>query len=290
MNQRLKGNILLLITAAIWGTAFVAQSIGVDSISPSLFNGIRSIIGAAVLLPLVLAVSRKKLKQTESVKYTIIGGIICGIILCLASTLQTAGLKTSTAGKAAFITSLYIVIVPLLSAFSGKKITLVTASAVAVATLGMYLLCGGGSFYLGFGEIVVFISAILFSIHILAVDKFITYADGIAMSCIQFATAGILNLLFSVIFEKLPDISLVISCWLPIVYAGAFSCGIAYTLQIIGQKYADPTPASLIMSLESVFAAIGGWIILHEVMTVSEIIGCLIMFAAIVIVQLPSRK
>lgn len=289
MKTKLKGNILLLITAIIWGFAFVAQSVGVDLLSPSAFNGTRTLLGAAVLIPFVLPSARKTFKNTETKKNTIIGGIACGIILCLAGTIQTYGLKFSGTGKAGFITALYIIFVPLCNLFGGGKLTPKTTISVITATFGMYLLCGGNTFYMGKGEIVLLISSLLFTVHILAIDKFSPKADGVVMSFIQFTVSGSINVIYMLCFEN-PQISAILDAWLPILYAGAMSCGIAYTLQIIGQKYTDPTSASLIMSLESVFAVLGGWLLLDQKMNAKEIIGCAAMFAAIILIQLPSKK
>ena len=293
MNKKIKGSILLLIAAIIWGTAFVAQSVGVDNLNPGLFNGIRSIIGTIVLIPVVYIFSRNKLKNKEVIKATVKGGVICGIILCLATTIQTIGLITTTTAKAGFITALYMIFIPIITIFMGKKINLKTIAAVLIAVIGLYMLCLAGKETLSFGigELQVLICSILFSFHILSIDKYLSDgADGIAMSCLQFAVTGILNIVYYLIVYGVPDFNLIMATWIPLVYAGAFSCGIAYTLQIVGQKYASPTPAAIIMSLESVFSAIGGWLILNQKMSLTEISGCVIMFIAIIIVQLPDRK
>ena len=289
MNKKIKGNLLLLLTAIIWGFSFTAQSVGMDSLSPSTFNGIRTLLGAIVLIPLVVPTAKRSFQNPETKKNTIKGGVICGIILCLASTLQTYGLKFSGTGKAGFITALYIVFVPICYLFAGNKISIKIIASVIIATLGMYLLCGGGEFYLGRGEIVLLISSLLFTAHILVIDKFSPKSDGVTMSCIQFAVSGTLNIIYMFLFDN-PQIAPILNCWLPIIYSGALSCGVAYTLQIVGQKYADPTSASLLMSLESVFAAIGGWIILGQKMSPKEIAGCAIMFFAIILIQLPSKN
>ena len=293
MNTKLKGNLILLITAIIWGTSFVAQRVGVEELKPSLFIGIRSVIGAVVLIPFILIFCRKNLKDRKKLTETIKGGLVCGVILCFASSFQTWGLefRSVTAGKAGFITALYMIMVPVFAVFLGKKLNLQTVAGVIIALIGMYLLCmTEESFAFGTGELLVLICSVLYTFHILAIDKYTPHTDGITMSCIQFAVAGIINLVYYFIAYGTPEIFCVTSNWLPLAYSGALSCGIAYTLQIIGQKYADPTPASIIMSLESVFAAIGGWIILSEGMSIVEILGCVIMFTAIIIVQIPAKQ
>ena len=289
MNTKLKGNLLLLLTAIIWGFSFTAQSVGVDSLSSSTFNGIRTLLGAIVLIPFVIPAAKKSFKNPSVKKNTVLGGIVCGIILCLAGTIQTYGLKFSGTGKAGFITALYIVFVPVCYLFAGNRLSLRIVVSVIIATFGMYLLCGGGSFHMGTGEIVLLISSLFFTAHILVIDRFSPKADGVVMSCIQFAVSGTLNIIYMFLFDS-PHIAPILNCWLPILYSGALSCGVAYTLQIVGQKYADPTSASLIMSLESVFAAIGGWLILNQKMSIKETAGCAIMFIAIILIQLPSRS
>ena len=293
MNGKLKGNLILLITAIIWGTSFVAQRVGVAQLEPSLFIGIRSIIGAVVLVPFIFIFSAKKLKDRFILKETVKSGLICGIILCFASNFQTWGMvyESVTAGKAGFITALYMIFVPVVLIFFGKKINIQTVSGVIIAVIGMYLLCmTEEKFSFGIGEFLVLACAVFYTFHILTIDNCSDTTDGVAMSCIQFAVCGIISLIYYFIAHGAPDKFAVTQNWLPLMYSGAMSCGIAYTLQIIGQKFADPTPASIIMSLESVFAALGGWVILREDMSVVEVIGCIIMFAAIIIVQLPDRK
>ncbi len=293
MIKRYKGNIMLIAAAMIWGFAFVAQSIGVDKIAPCTFNGIRILVGCISLLPVIYFWDKSKKKNGTYKKYDkkplIKGSIICGIFLAFATTLQTYGLMYTMAGKAGFITAMYMIFVPLVSVFMGKKISKKTAICVILAMLGMYFLCvkdGGGSINLG--DVLVLISAILFTGHILAVDYFTPKCDGVKLSCAQFFVAGLLNIIVMIFFDK-PDWELVLSCWLPILYAGAMSCGIAYTFQIVGQKYTEPTVASLLMSLESVFSALAGWVILGEILSSAEIFGCVLAFVAIIIVQLPEN-
>lgn len=289
MNTKMKGNVLLLITAVIWGFSFVAQSVGVDSLTPSMFNGIRTLLGALVLVPFAISSAKKTFSDSHIKKNTLLGGVICGVLLCVASTVQTYGLIYSGTGKAGFITALYIVFVPICYLFTGNRLNIKIVVSVITATFGMYLLCGGGEFSFGIGEVYLLVSSVCFTFHILVIDRFSPKADGVVMSCIQFAVSGTINIIYMLVFEN-PVLSDITAAYLPILYSGVMSCGIAYTLQIVGQKYADPTSASLLMSLESVFAAVGGWLLLDERMSVKEIFGCLIMFAAIVLIQLPSKR
>lgn len=292
----LKNPLLLLLTAAIWGVAFVAQSVSTDYIGGFTFNASRFIIGAIVLLPVILLFNRTSSKtvavsntSSKSNRDLIIGGITCGICLCLASNFQQFGIKYTTVGKAGFITACYIVIVPVLGLFLGKKCSRYIWIAVAMSLVGLYLLCITDGFSIGKGDILVLICAFLFSIHILVVDHFSPKADGIKLSCIQFLTCGILSAIPALLFEQ-PDLSAILSAWQPILYAGVMSSGVGYTLQIIGQKDMNPTVASLILSLESCISVIAGWIILGEQLSSKEIGGCVIMFTAIILAQLPQKQ
>ncbi len=287
--KNLKGNLLLLITAFIWGIAFVAQSEGMNFVEPFTFNGIRSIIGGIVLLPVVFLTSRKRSAAHGTKKDLWVGGIVCGILLGLASSLQQIGLcdPGTTAGKAGFITALYIIIVPVIQVFSGKKLSFKTCAAILVSLVGMYLLClSGGIGEFAKGDLYVMVCALVFSFHILVIDKFSPKVNGVALSCIQFFTAGILCCAV-MFFTETPTLSGLKGAAVPILYAGVLSCGVAYTLQIIGQKYTTPILATIIMSLESVFAALGGWVILGERMSSAEITGALLMFCAILSAQMP---
>lgn len=298
MSKKMKSNILLLTAALIWGSAFVAQKSGMEYIGPFTFNGIRTFIGGLVLIPVILVLSKSKDRSEESEesvkeknKNSIIGGIICGIVLFVASSLQQFGVVETDAGKAGFITTLYVVMVPIFALIIGKKVRKIIWLCVVMGAVGMYLLCikAGSGFSIGKGDLMVFLCAIVFAIHILVIDHFSPKADGVKMSCTQFLVAGVIGIGCMLIFET-PDISNILNCWLPILYAGVLSCGVAYTLQIIAQRDADPTVATLILSLESVFAVISGAIILGETMAPRELLGCVIIFAAVVIAQLPSKE
>ena len=287
-----KSPLLLLLTATIWGIAFVAQSVGMDYVKPFTFNGVRSLLGALVLLPLIYFLNKKKVpgeKQKEDTKTLIIGGVLCGLCLCVASSLQQIGIQYTTAGKAGFLTAMYIVIVPVLGLFMGKKCSPFVGVSIVLATIGLYLLSIKDGFSIGTGDICVILCAAVFSLHILVIDYFAPKCDGVKLSCIQFLVCGIICIVIALITEK-PGISQILAAWMPIVYAGVLSCGVAYTLQIIGQKGMNPTVASLILSLESVISVLAGWVILHEALSVREILGCVIMFAAIILAQLPAKE
>lgn len=292
---QLKNSLLLLLTATIWGIAFVAQSVGMDYVGGFTFNAVRSIIGAIVLLPLIFFLDSRKPKVTLTLeekkkqkKTLLIGGLCCGIFLCLASNFQQFGIKYTTVGKAGFITACYIVIVPILGLFLKKKCTFYVWIAVALSLIGLYLLCIKDGFSIGKGDALVFICAILFSFHILVIDHFSPLVDGVKLSCIQFFVSGILSGIPALIFEN-PNLTSILAAWMPILYAGVMSCGVAYTLQIIGQKNMNPTIASLILSLESCISVLAGWILLGQSLSIKEGIGCVIMFAAIILAQLPDK-
>lgn len=293
MNKKLKGNLILLFTAIIWGSGFVCQSIGMDHIGANTFMGLRTLLGALVLLPVIFVTDKAQNKQgkKENDRSTLLkGGLICGTILCLASTTQTIGIKYTTAANSGFITAMYIIFVPFLGLFFKKKIGIRTCIGALLAVAGLYMLSvAGTSFKINKGDLLTLLCALFFAFHIITVDYFSPKTDGVKLSCIQFFVCAALNLILMLIFEK-PSVDIIKECWVAIVYSGIVSCGIGYTCQILGQKYTDPAPAAIIMSMESVFAAIGGFLILHESLGFVKIIGCVIMFAAIVIVQLPQKN
>ena len=285
---------MLVLTAFIWGTAFVAQSVGMDYLGPFTFNGVRSLIGGAALLPCIWLFQKGKGKATEKPsrgarKELIAGGIACGLLLFAASSLQQIGIQYTTAGKAGFITAFYIVIVPVLGIFLHKKISGKVWGAVAIALAGLYFLCITEKFAVGKGDILIFLCALVFSIHILVIDYFSPKVDGVKMSCIQFFVCGIVSLP-PMFFTETPKIGAIVEGWAPLLYAGVLSCGVAYTLQIIGQKNVNPAVASLILSLESCFSVLAGWMVLGEKLSMRESVGCVLMFGAIILAQLPDRK
>ena len=290
--DRMKNNILLVLTALIWGCAFVAQSVGMDYVGPFTFNMARFLIGAIVLLPVIWFMDRQRKTGTEKgagQKTLIIGGICCGIALAVASTLQQWGILFTTVGKAGFITAMYIVIVPLLGIFIGKKVRPLIIGCVAIAVVGFYFLCMTESFRLGLGDFLVLLCAIAFSIHILVIDHFSPKVDGVKMSAIQFLTAAIISAVPTLLWEQ-PVFTEILQAWQPVLYAGVMSCGVAYTLQIIAQKNADPTVASLLLSLESVFSVLAGWVLLGQGLSLKEVFGCVLIFCAIILAQLPEKK
>lgn len=287
------GNIMLLITAMIWGSAFVAQSMGMDYVEPFTYNTVRSFVGALVLIPVIpvfRAMRKKRGEKPYNTKATLLGGVCCGLALFAASSLQQIGISMTTAGKAGFITALYIILVPILGFFLKKKTPKKIWLCAAVAIVGFYLLCIKSDFTLSKGDFYVLLCAVVFSVHILVIDYFIgKNTDGVMMSCVQFFVVGILSIPAMFIFET-PTLENIFEARYAILYAGVLSSGVAYTLQIIGQRYTSSTVATLIMSLESVFAALSGWLVLHEQMSLKEFIGCVLVFAAVIFAQLPSRE
>jgi len=293
----LRQSLLLFLCASIWGVAFVAQSVGMDYIGPFTFNAVRSLLGAAVLAPYIALTDRLKRRgeipeevhKKENRKALLTGGIACGVLLAAASSFQQIGIMYTTVGKAGFITAMYIVMVPLFGVFMKKKAGLQIWLSVLIAAAGLYLLCITEGFRFESGDLLVFGCAFVFSFHIMTVDHFSPIVDGVKMSCIQFLTCSILCGICMFLFET-PKLSSILTAWKPILYAGAMSSGVAYTLQIVGQKGMNPTVASLIMSLESVISVLAGFFLLHEVLSRRELIGCVFMFAAILLAQLPVRE
>lgn len=310
MNKtQVRNSLLLLLTATIWGVAFVAQSVGMDYVGPFTFNMVRSLIGGIVLIPCIFLLGRlnspEKHMQKENAKTGILndgaskaderktllkGGICCGILFSLATNIQQIGIQYTTVGRAGFITACYIVIVPILGMlFFHKKSRALIWGAVALALVGLYLLCMTDDFGIGKGDVLVLICSVLFSLHILAIDHFSPKVDGVKMSCIQFFVCAVLSAVQAFLTETI-QISGLLAAWAPILYAGVLSCGVAYTLQIIGQKNMNPTVASLILSLESCISVLAGWVILGQKLTAREMLGCVLMFGAIVLAQLPEKR
>lgn len=296
MSTQLRHSLLLLLTALIWGVAFVAQSVGMDYVGPFTFTASRSLIGAVVLLPVIWFRTRKETavrteqKRPEVYKHKkrilLVGGIVCGVFLCIATNLQQIGLQYSTVGKSGFVTAMYIVLVPILGIFLHKGIDIRKVISVVLAVCGLYLLCmTGGNFSIGKGDIFTILCALAFSLQILSVDHFAPKVDCVKLASLQFLVCGICSCVPMLLFEH-PHFVQLAAAWMPILYAGILSNGVAYTLQIVAQKGLNPTVASLIMSLESVISVLAGWIILHQTLTKRELVGCVFMFAAIIIVQL----
>lgn len=290
-REQIRNSLLLLLTATIWGTAFVAQSVGMDYVGPFTFNCARSFIGGIMLLPLIFAMRRKAAAQPErgDPKRLLLGGVLCGVALFAASSLQQIGIQYTTVGKAGFITACYIIIVPLFGLFFGRRCALFTWIVVALSLVGLYLLCMTGELAVGKGDLLMLGCAVMFSVHILVIDAFSSRVDGVKMACIQFFVCGLLSAVSMALFEQ-PRLSSVLAAWGPILYAGVLSSGVGYTLQIVGQKGMNPTVASLILSLESSISVLAAWVLLGQRMSGREITGCLLMFAAIVLAQLPQKR
>lgn len=285
MNRyTLRQSAILLLTATIWGVAFVAQSVGMEYVGPFTFNAVRTFLGAIVLVPCIFVFRRR---QSQNGRQLLAGGLICGVLLFVASSLQQMGIQYTSVGKAGFITALYIVLVPVIGMFFRRKTGVKIWIGVALAVIGMYLLClKQGDMRLEIGDLLLLGCAVAYSFQILSVEHFSPLVDGVKMSCIQLFVCSFLSAICMCIFET-PRIESILDAKIPILYAGIMSCGVAYTLQIIGQKGLNSTVASLIMSLESVISLLAGWIILGQTLSGRELTGCIIVFAAIVLVQLP---
>lgn len=295
-TRQLRGGAMLMLTALIWGTAFVAQSVGMDYLGPCAFTATRNFIGCVALLPVIALASRLRSgAQPEEAapapgKKALFGwGAACGLLLGGATLLQQAGMQTASAGKAGFLTALYIVIVPVLGIFLGRRPGLKVWMGVVLALVGAYLLSVKGGAGIASGDLLVIASAVVFSLHILVIDSVPAGVDGVRLSCVQFLVAGAFALVLALFLETFTwrDI---LSAWVPLLYTGVVSSGVGYTLQILGQRTVNPTVASLILSLESVFAALAGWAILGQALSLRELFGCALVFVAVILAQLPSKK
>ncbi len=298
MNQKsLIGNLMLTLAALIWGCAFVAQSVGMDYVRPLTFNGIRSLLAGIVLLPVIFLFEKAQKKNgtykkptEEDRKLLFQAGLSCGFILFLASTVQQYGIAQTTVGKAGFIAVLYVLIVPFIGLLMKRHLPKRIWFCCFLALCGLYLLCMKDEIFSpNQGDIIVFISSVLYAFHILTVDHFASRVNGVKLSCIQFLVTGILSIPCMFLFDK-PSAAAILSAWLPIFYAGALSGGIGFTLQIVAQKWTEPSVASLLMSLESVFAVLAGALFLRQIPTFQEIGGCVLMFLAILLIQLPEKE
>ncbi len=301
-HNNLKGSAILCLAALIWGLAFVAQTDAAEFVPPFAFNALRSVIAGVFLLVILSFMNRKSKeelipKDPEKRKIVIKGGILCGFMLAVSANFQQFGLAlypegASSEARGGFLTALYVILVPIFSVFLRKKISPTVLIAVVIAMGGIYLLClsgGIGGIYLG--DVLMLICAVCFTMHIMLVDKFVAEVGGVRLSMLQMFVCGILSAIMSVVFEgDTFTVSGVITASLQILYMGIMSSGIAYTLQIIGQRYAEPTVASISMSLESVFAALGGWVIAGNALSAREILGCVLVFVAITVAQIPSRS
>ena len=296
-RNNLTGSLILTLCAIIWGSSFVAQSTGAQFVGPFTFMSLRSLLGSAFLLPVILGMDTVKKKKGTFVpmdkqkkQYFLKSGLLCGVALCAASLLQQFGIDRGTAsGKAGFITALYILMVPIFSVVLRKRIRPVIWPCAAAAVVGLYLLCVKGGFTVQPSDFYVLGCAVVYAIHILIIDHVSPHVDGVKLSCMQFFVTGIFSGIGMLLFEEV-NAELLRGAAVSIAYSGIMSSGVAYTLQILGQQRTEPTLASMLMSLESVFALLTGFLVLHEVPTLREGLGCLIMFAAIIVAQLPDKK
>lgn len=303
--KKLFYGLLLTLAAVIWGSTFVAQSIGGDAVGPFSFCFLRSVLGSLVLVPVIfllekMGISKRKPKNKRELKRLIFAGACCGVLLSLSAMFQQVGLYLdSGVGKSGFLTTLYIIIVPILGLFLKKKCNLNVWMSVIIAMLGFYFLCLNQTSQMSVADIMTCICALMCALHIMVVDHFAPEVDVVRLSCVQFAVAAVTAFIpmffvelhhsvnaFSLWSEPLMNFQ----NWIPILYAGIMSNGVAYTLQSVGQRELNPTVASLIMSLESVFSVLAGWIILGEVLTVSEGIGCILVFVAVILAQIPWKR
>ena len=298
-----------MLTSFIWGSAFVAQSSGMDYVGPYTYNMARNVLAFLFLIPVIYVIGKKKWvtdnagsgtgiddaasgeANWKSIllpdRTTLVGGIYCGLVMAVASSLQQIGITMTTAGKAGFITALYIILVPLMGVFIGKKIPRIIWFCVVLAMAGFYLLCVKEGFSISKGDILVLFCSVGFSVHIMTIDHFTSKGvDGVKMACIQFAVAAIVMTPVMFALEN-PSVNGLLSAWMTIAYAGILSSGVGFTLQIVAQKDTDPTTATLIMSLESVFAAVSGCLFLNEVLLPKEILGCILVFVAVILAQVP---
>lgn len=293
MKKQLRGSLALLCGTMIWGSAFIAQSVGMDLIGPFTFQAIRCALAVVFLFLLTFVfdwkIGFKKSLAKWKYKQLWISGGVCGAALFVAASLQQVGLIYTEPGKAGFLTAMYIVLVPILGIFLHRRPGLNAVFSVVLALVGLYLLSFMGVSSINVGDLLLIGCALAFAVQILLIDSFAQDLDGLRLNCVQALVVAILSLPWMLLTEEL-DLGNILACWLPLGFAGILSMGVAYSLQIVGQKNLDPTTASLIMSLESVFAALGGWLILHNTMTPRELLGCALVFAGVILSQLPTEK
>lgn len=290
MKKQLSGVIALSGATVIWGSAFIAQSVGMDKIGPFTFQAVRCFLAVVFLFPASALFSKgKPFWKSWADPALWRSGVICGLALFAASSLQQIGLVYTDAGKAGFLTAMYIVFVPFLGLFLGQRPGRNALLSLIPAIVGLYLLSCTSVSGINKGDVLLLLCAVAFSVQILLIDRHCAGLDGLKLNCIQALVAAVLSVPWALLTETV-DASRIASCWLPLGYAGVLSMGVAYTLQIVGQKRVAPSAAALLMSLESVFAALFGWLLLHETMTGAEKLGCLLVFAAVVISQLPEKK
>jgi len=291
MKSKLRGSLALLSATVIWGSAFIAQSVGMDYIGPFTFQTMRSVLAVPFLIAVVFLLEHSPQKSVEKWCRPELwkAGLPCGIALFVAAGLQQMGIVHTSAGKAGFITAMYIVLVPILGIFLHKKPSVTAWVSVGLAVVGLYMLSCVGVTQVNIGDLYLLGCALGYAVQITLVDQMGSEVDGLRLNCVQSLFCGIFSGIVMFLTED-PDFSSILACWIPLVYAGIFSLGIAFSLQIIGQKHLDPTPAALIMSLESVFAVLFGWLLLHERMSTAELCGCALVFSAVILSQIPEKK
>lgn len=294
MKQQTRGTLMLFLCAMVWGAAFVAQSEGMNYIGPFTMQATRYFLSGLVLLPVIYLRDKKGITHRptgSSAKRQLVCGMICGLILFAACVIQQYGIIHTTVGKSGFITTMYIILVPFLGLFVKLRVKPLNWLCAAISMTGLYLLCAGGEGLssVNIGDWLTLLCAVFFAIHILFIDRACHDLDGVRLSCVQFFTASAVSAIGMLALEQ-PSWSAIRGAWLPIVYTGVFSGGVGYTLQILGQQYVAPTLASMILSLESVFAVLFGWLLLHQALSTRELLGCAVIFLAIVIAQLPSKN
>lgn len=281
--------IMLWITAAIWGFAFVAQRAGMEYIGPFTFNGIRFLLGSVSLLPVIYWMKQKQVNPPEKQKNIIKGGLLAGAVLFIGASLQQAGMVYTEAGKAGFITGFYVILVPLIGVFIGQHITKLLWAGAFIALAGLYFLTINGPFVLQKGDMLILLSALFWAAHVQIINKLVDNHAALPLSAFQFAVCGILSLGSGFIFETI-TLESMMQATVPLLYGGFMSVGIAYTMQVVAQQHVHPAYASIILSFETVFAVLGGWMLLNEVLSVRSLAGCLLMLAGIIIVQIWGSK
>jgi transporter len=289
-----RSNLLLILASIIWGCAFVAQNVGMNYIGPWTFSTIRFLIAGFSLLAIIPILDKKRThvirpKTKEEKQKLLLGSVLCGLALSIGSIVQQIAMLTVPVAKAGFLTTLYVLFVPIITLLFGKKIPLKVWIGIAMALFGLYLLSMAGNLALGIGEIFLILAAFLFAIHIIIIGHFSTRVDPVRLSCGQLLIGGFATVIPMIVIER-PTIVSILAAYIPLLYTGIFSSCVAYTLQIFAQKEANPTIAGMLLSLESVFAALAGYLILNQVLNTRELIGCVLIFIAIVIAQLPDRR
>lgn len=288
MSKQIKGSLAILLATIIWGSTFVAQSVGVEKIGPITFLAIRGYLAVLALLPVVYLRCRGHFVSVMKDPKLWKAGLLCGTALFVATALQQVGLIYTSAAKGGFITAMYIILVPILGLFLKKKPPKTAIFSVAIAAVGLYFISGAGVSAINIGDVLMLLCAVAFSVQILLLDKLAADLDSVALNLVQSLICALISTVF--MFTEENALTDILSCWLPLVYAGVLSMGVAYTLQIVGQKSLEPTTASLLMSFESVFAALSGWLVLNENLTITELIGCGLVFFAILLSQIPTKN